>query len=407
MRVRTLTAVGTLFGISTFAGADVTLVGTGSLPGNTKDKSGLKGNASDGTPLDTLGGHGSAIASMATPGMYVLASDRGPKDGTVPFPARLHSMKIEVKPGEKKPITIELLSTTLLKDENGKSFDGSASSFQHSKAEKNLRLDIEGVRVAGNGHVFVSDEYGPVVYEFDPKGKRIRSLKVPAKFLIAKPSKTVADELPPKTTSGRQPNRGLECLAISPDGGKLFGLMQGPLIQDHALGEKNERTGRNCRILEIDLKTEATREFVYHLEHANHGNSEIVAVNDHEFLVLERDSLGGKDAKAKQVFHIDITGATDVGNVEVLPAKDLPKSITPVKKKLFLDLLDRKHGIQDADMPEKFEGLAFGPDLADGRHLLLVTADNDFIQTKPFRVYAFAIDPADLPKYTPQVFGKK
>ena len=115
----------------------------------------------------------------------------------------------------------------------------------------------------------------------------------------------------------------------------------------------------------------------------------------------------GKDAKAKQVFHIDITGATDVGNVEVLSAKDLPKSITPVKKKLFLDLLDRKHGIQDADMPEKFEGLAFGPDLADGRRLLLVTADNDFIQTKPFRVYAFAIDPADLPKYTPQVFGKK
>jgi hypothetical protein len=407
MRVRSLAAVGTLFAASTIAGADVTLVGTGTVPGTTKDKSGLKGIASDGTPLDTLGGHGSAIASTATPGVYVLASDRGPKDGTVAFPARMHSLKIEVKPGEKKPISIELLSTTLLKDENGKSFDGSADAFQHSEAEKNLRLDIEGVRVVGNGHVFVSDEYGPVIYEFDTKGKRVRSLKVPARYRIAKPSKTAADELPPKTTSGRQPNRGLECLAISPDGSKLYGLMQGPLIQDHGVNEKLERTGKNCRILEIDLKTEATREFVYHLEHANHGNSEIVAVNDHEFLVLERDSLGGKDAKAKQVFHIDITSATDVSTVEVLPQKDLPKTITPVKKKLFLDLLDKKYGIQDADLPEKFEGLAFGTDLADGRHLLLVTADNDFVATKPFRVYAFAIDPADLPKYTPQVFGKK
>ena len=31
-----------------------------------------------------------------------------------------------------------------------------------------------------------------------------------------------------------------------------------------------------------------------------------------------------------------------------------------------------------ADFPEKIEGLAFGPDLPDGRHLLLVTNDNDF-----------------------------
>ena len=59
------------------------------------------------------------------------------------------------------------------------------------------------------------------------------------------------------------------------------------------------------------------------------------------------------------------------------------------------------------ECPEKFEGLAFGPDLPDGRHLLIVTADNDFVATAPFRVYAFAIDRADLPTFQPQKFDFK
>jgi hypothetical protein len=40
--------------------------------------------------------------------------------------------------------------------------------------------------------------------------------------------------------------------------------------------------------------------------------------------------------------------------------------------------------------------MAFGPDLPDGRKLLLVTSDNDFQAKVPTWIYAFAIDPADL-----------
>ena len=42
-------------------------------------------------------------------------------------------------------------------------------------------------------------------------------------------------------------------------------------------------------------------------------------------------------------------------------------------------------------MPEKIEGLAFGPDLEDGRRLLLVTSDNDFVSQNPSYIYAFAV----------------
>src|SRR5204863_5354850 len=110
------------------------------------------------------------------------------------------------------------------------------------------------------------------------------------------PGKTPADELPPKSNVGRLPNRGMEGLAISPDGTKLFGAMQSPLIQDGALGKENARVGRNCRILEVEIATGKTREFVYRLDDGANGVSEILAINDHEFLVLERDSKGGKEA---------------------------------------------------------------------------------------------------------------
>lgn len=388
------------------ARADVALVGVGTIPGDASDLSGLKGKASDGTPNDRLGGLGSAVAYTGTGTAYLLASDRGPKDGASDFACRVHRMNVRVVPGAKEPVTLKLTATTLLTTEDGTRFVGALDAFAHKKPEKNLRLDPEGVRVGRDGAVYIADEYGPVLYEFGPTGKRVRSLPVPAHFQAPKPGKSPSDELPPKAATGRQPNRGMEGLAISPDGAKLYGIMQSPLIQDGGLNDKNERAGVNCRVLELDLATKATREFVYRLDDPAHGVSEIVAVSDREFLVLERDSKGGKDAACKKVFRIDLAGATDVSAVAALPAGALPAAIVPVKKTPFLDLLANKYRIAGGDCPEKFEGLAFGPDLPDGRHLLIVTADNDFVTDKPLRVYAFAIDKTDLPNYRPQQFGR-
>jgi hypothetical protein len=41
---------------------------------------------------------------------------------------------------------------------------------------------------------------------------------------------------------------------------------------------------------------------------------------------------------------------------------------------------------------EKIEGMAWGPDLKDGGHLLYVFSDNDLTPELPMQIYAFAID---------------
>lgn len=88
-----------------------------------------------------------------------------------------------------------------------------------------------------------------------------------------------------------------------------------------------------------------------------------------------------------------VPGASEVSGIASLPAGALPLGVVPVSKTLFIDLLDPAFSLA-ATIPEKIEGLAWGPDLPDGRHLLYVMSDNDLNPSLATQIYAFAIDPA-------------
>ena len=124
-----------------------------------------------------------------------------------------------------------------------------------------------------------------------------------------------ADEIS-VNTSGRVANKGMEGLAITPDGRTLVGIMQNALIQDAAEGGAAKNL---LRIVTIDIASgQATHEYAYLLTTGS-GVSEITALNQHEFLVDERDGHGrgdGSKAKIKQLFKIDLNGAVDVSNLD-------------------------------------------------------------------------------------------
>jgi hypothetical protein len=137
-------------------------------------------------------------------------------------------------------------------------------------------------------------------------------------------------------------------LAISPDGKTLFGIMQNALLQDNGLSAgTTNRLGLNNRILKIDLLTGETHEYVYVLDAINRGQgvSEILAINDHEFLVVERDNRSNLQSPPqaptrKTLYTINLAGATDVSGIQSLPAGALPIGAVPASKTLFIDLLD-------------------------------------------------------------------
>lgn len=413
----------------------------GSSAGADADLSGLPGTLENGVAANFLGGIGSGLA-YAGNGTFLALPDRGPNatpfnpkiDDTVTFIPRFDTVSIDLTPaaaGAALPFTATatLKATTLLWSAtalvygtgegldvpNGAPAQNTADHFyfsgrsdgfdpaQNSCDPANARVDSEGIRVSNDGKsVFVSDEYGPFLYEFDrATGKRIRAFTLPARLCITKLSASKDVEIKGNDV-GRVTNKGMEGLAITPDGKTLVGAMQDPLEQDG----KDAATKKVLRLVRIDLASGATQEFAYKLTDGS-GVSEIVAVNDHQFLVDERDGGGlgdGSEAKMKKLFLIDLDGATDVTALTGQALAD-----AAVKKTEFLNVVAElgKIGVTPAQVPSKIEGLAFGPDVTkDGAamHTLMIANDNDFLpkDSGPNVFYVVGFTDADLPGYVPQ-----
>jgi hypothetical protein len=137
------------------------------------------------------------------------------------------------------------------------------------------------------------------------------------------------------------------------------------------------------------------------------GVSDIVAVNDHQFLIDERDGKGlgdGSAAAVKQLFEIDLTGATDITNLTGSDAKNAAVSKMPV---LDIRAALNADGFLDTEIPAKIEGLAFGQDvMLNGvlDHTLFVSNDNDFVAdvAGPNQFFVFAFTDSDIPGFVRQ-----
>lgn len=188
--------------------------------------------------------------------------------------------------------------------------------------------------------------------------------------------------------------------------------MQNALIQDAAEGGD---AANLLRIEVIDIASGKTLHEYAYLLTTGSGVSELVALNNHEFMVDERDGKGRGDdsnAKVKEIFKIDLANAVDVMNMDGTTA-----AANTVAKTLFLDIVQvlGNDGITADQVPAKLEGLAFGADVTNAgitTHTLWVANDNDFLQdfdgtnTNPNNFYVFGFTDADLggSKYVPQQF---
>lgn len=446
------------------AHAGVDLIAIGSLDAGVADLSAATAAPlENGVPGNLFGGIGSGIA-YAGCNTLLAVPDRGPN--AVPYDAivsdtasyipRFHTLHMDLVPaasGASLPYELQLTlaATTLMHAaqplvygdgalaglpggapalnaiDHTRYFSGRADNFDATRPSTNpldARLDPESIRVSNDGaSVFISDEYGPYVYRFNRKtGQRTLVVPVPASFAVDSLSAVGDDEIS-GNIEGRVANKGMEGLAISPDGTTLYGAMQSPLLQDGGT------SAAYTRILKVDLVTGASAQFAYPLTNIGTESkpkyptiSDIVAINSHAFLVDERDGKGlGDDSKAayKRLYRIDLAGAEDVGALSGAAAL----GAAAVAKQPFLDIVAAlaAHGFAAGDIPAKLEGLAFGPDVdVDGvrKHTLLVSNDNDFLATvidgthpagidNPNRVFVFAAGDEDLPGYQPQQLAPK
>jgi len=408
----------------------------------------------NGVRGNRLGGMGSGLAYMG--GDWFLAlPDRGPNavsfnscdDDTVAYINRFHTLHLSLSPSDPGstplPFTLTpmVVDTTLLSSreklvygqgcgvegsgepalndqDHTHYFTGRSDGFDPSQPSTypfDARFDSESIRVSNDlHHVYISDEYGPYVYEFDRlTGERTKIYNMPKKFAVPFPNAQGAVEISGNIT-GRVANKGMEGLAITPDGKTLVGAMQSPLIEDGG-----DNLGGVTRIITIDVNNGKTHEYAYQLDTGTKTTvSDILAVNNHQFLVDERDSKGLADnsvAKFKQLYLIDLAGATDISNL-VGQANIAPHAVA---KTLFLDVVAvlKLNGMNASDIPAKLEGVAFGQDVVyqnKPMHTIYVANDNDYLAvtpnsatgntSNPNRWFVFGFTDTDLPGFIPQQF---
>ncbi len=363
-------------------------LGVAEVPGDVLDKSGFTEVMQDGTSQSQLGGF-SAIEWLRG-NRYLILPDRGPLDGAVDYICRFHEVEIDFQPsGSGLDFEFKLMRTVILRDEQGRPFIGTSRALEATDQHAH-RLDPEGIRCDRDGHVYISDEYGPYLFKFSTDGQLLERLPVPTELAVANQSAD-SEEEDRSNKTGRRANRGMEGLALSLPGNLLVGLMQSPLLQDSYQNEKGKAVGLNTRLLTIDLNSGAQRQYVYRQDKDKYKMHEILAINDHQFLVIEQDGEEGKEAKFKKVTMIDLNQATPIDGDQPLPGKDLPDSIRPAKKSTYLDLLDPEYGLAGDSMPGKIEGLTWGPKLEDGRRILIICSDNDFKRQEPNRLFIFSV----------------
>lgn len=307
---------------------------------------------------------------------------------------------------------------------------------------KAIPIDAEGLVVNKDGSFWVSDEYGPYVYHFNPVGKMIGAIK-PNAAIIPRRNGTISfssdssphylnggkgdDVIPADNPTGRGNNHGFEGLTISRDGKTLYVLLQAATNQEGGL---DKQTQANARFVQYDISGHDTRyvaEYVVPLpkyidptaKPAKNpkiaAQSEIFHIQDGQFFVLARDSgAGGGQSSSLSVYrHVDIFDIKHATNI-IGPKYDcatcsiassagvLKPGIKPATYCSFLDFnvnsqLNRfgvnNGGIQDPTtlLNEKWESIGLvpvdGKNGDDGEYFLFSLSDNDFITQNGFQKF--------------------
>ena len=358
------------------------------VPGNTPDQFGDSVN-------DGRVGMFSDIYYDPTHGEWWGLSDRGPGGGTLSYDTRVQRFTIDINMNTGAISNFQIAQSVKFTDPNNVLGAGAGTMNGQAPSPSSIlgrALDPEGFVVnPKTGTFLVSDEYGPSLYEFNRAGELLRQFTTPANLVPKVGATTNYTTLPPTLTAGREPNRGLEALAISPDGKYAYAVLQNGAIQDGWSPAGGGTRGQYTRIVKFETATgEAVAQYAYKLDSSGQGRgiSALVALGDDRFMILERNNRGvgiGANVASpdKNVYLIDLTGASDVTGISLPATGNLPAGYTAVAKgEKVIDLDANTLAALGNKSPEKWEGLTVGPRLNNGNFVFVAGTDNDYSVTQ-------------------------
>ncbi|MDQ7972550.1 MAG: esterase-like activity of phytase family protein [Rhodocyclaceae bacterium] len=245
-----------------------------------------------------------------------------------------------------------------------------------------LRPDTDTLLWTSEGDV--PRGFGPALYESSRDGRLLRTFRLPAMF-----------DADPAGRRGPRDNLSFEGLALTPDARQAWVAMENALIEDGP-SPTLDTPGGPCRFTCVDLaRGTAVRQIAYVPDaiplrplvpgtYADNGVSEILMLDAHRLLVLERAYAAGR-GNSLRLYAIDTREASDTLGVDALR----PGNHRPAPKTLVADFATL--GLARLD---NSEGMCWGPPLPkdpEGRRLLVVVSDDNFnpLQITQFAAFAF------------------
>lgn len=334
-----------------------------------------KGLVVDGTPVGELSG----IDHDRRAGDWVLIAD----DSRL-APARFYRAELDID--ERGLHGVEFTAGTLIRRTDGSVFPPSSSDDPEVADPESIRVDpadgtlwwsSEGKRVLPDGAA--PQLVDPWVRQMDRDGRYLRQTRQPAVLRMS------ADP------TGPRHNLTFEGLSLTADGRQLVTSMEGPLHQDGAVPTVD--AGAVSRLTWYHKRTGGpVRQLAYRVdpipvppnppgEFADNGVTEILAVDRHRYLVVERSFAVGVGNHIR-VYEIDVRGATNVlGRSSLAGAR-----YRPVGKRLVADFATL--GLSHVD---NIEAVSWGPRLRTGERTLVFVSDDNFNPSQVGQVIALAV----------------
>ena len=254
-------------------------------------------------------------------------------------------------------------------------------------------FDTESFQFAG-GALWIGDELGPWLIKADISGKVLGVFET---MVDGKPARSPDHPMisTPATPNGTvdftiRRSRGFEGMASSPDGKKLYAMLEGP-VWDTAAKDWEKLGGKEyLRVLEFDVATEkwTGRFWKYVLEANGLAIGDFNMIDATTALVIERDNgegtldkacptVGGAIQRADNCFH-DLPKLKRIYKIEMTEAN----VNNPVRKIGYIDLLAIDDPQNLARKPKQDGKLALpfftieNVDIVDAEHIIVGNDNN-------------------------------
>ena len=293
-------------------------------------------------------------------GTFLAMPDNGfgARANSADFLLRLYRIRPHFRTTRGGAGTIDVLGFAQLRDPDRKvPFDLSREDRLLTGAD----FDLESACMAPNGDLWFGDEFGPFLLHTDASGK---VLEAPYGLGWSSPQNPLQPDSSAWTVGA---SRGFEGMALA--GHRLYPILEGALRGDH------EPRRRVLYEFDLGLRRYTGRIWPYRVdaEFPDALIGDLAALDDHRFVLIERDDLQGAEARHKKVYLIDLGRLDWEGFLEKRLVVDLLSIRDPGR--ISLPARPGEIGVGD---PFSFPLQSVESIAALGRDRLLLANDNNY-----------------------------